>query len=318
MKNILILTIFLGISCSVQGQLLPVFTQKLSDNFLYDPSVTGLSGGSVVLSHKRLWTELQGAPVTTFAAVHTRVKQDRLGIGGSIYYEEANILQNVHASLSTAYHLPLSSKFGLSFGLAGEAYQSRLNTEGKYIPDVTDPTIANFDDGLKADVAFGMNLHHDLYRVGVSVNRLSVATSTEKQETSLLSSYSTAYVSGFLPVRSGLDRIEPTLVYRQQAGGESQLDAMLFYDYKQTLILGASYRTGGILGFSTGYNFENRFVLGFTYETLTGDFSSDTGGSYEIVCRFNFNKQYYETKTRTKRPIKSSTFDKKQMEKEKK
>lgn len=316
MKKVLIISVFLGMSYMVEAQLLPIFTQKLSDNFLYDPSVTGLSGGSAVLGHKRLWTELQGAPVTTFAAAHTRIKQDRLGIGGSVFYEEANILQNIHASLSGAYHLPINSKLGISFGLAGEAYQTRVNEGSKYIHDSNDPTIKNFDDGLKADVTFGANLHHDFYRIGFSVNRLSVATSSAKQETSLLNSYSTAYASASLPLRSKLDRLEPAIVYRQQAGGEGQIDAMIFYDYDQRIILGTSYRTGGIIGFSTGYNFENRFIVGFTYETLTGDFSNETGAAYEIVCRFNFNKQYYETKTRVKRPIKSSTFDRKHMEKE--
>ncbi len=316
MKTLTLFCLFSFVYISAQAQLLPIFTQKLSDNFLYDPSVTGLSGGSAVLSHKRLWSEVQGAPVTTFASAHTRLKQDRLGIGGSIYYEEANIFQNAHASLSAAYHLPLNEAMGLSFGLAGEAYQTRLNTNGKYIPDATDQLLTNFDDGIKADVSFGMNLHHSLFRVGASVNRLTVAFDSDKQTTSLLTSFATLYASSFLPVRDGLDRLEPSLVYRQQFGSEGQLDAMLFYDYKQTIIFGASYRTGGIVGLSTGYNFENRLVLGFTYEMLTGDFSNQVGASYEFVVRFNFNKQYYESKTRTTRPLKSSTFEKKQIEKE--
>ena len=276
----------------IHGQTIPVINQMLSDGFLYNPSLTGLSGGSSTFTFKKLWTGIDQSPVVSLASVHGLVARDRIGVGGNIYYEKVNIFQNFFSSVDASYHLPLKKNLGISFGLAGEIFRTQLNSGDIFVKDPDDPLLTDIDDRYNLDVSFGVNLSHPWFNAGFSANRIGTMLGYIDKNRAF-SSYFSSHANVFIPVRNGFDEIQPSLLYRKNSEGQGQLDAMVFYTYDNLLILGALFRTGSIMGFSAGFNVKSRFVLGYTIEMLAKGTQLETGPSHEFSLRYNFNKQYY-------------------------
>ncbi|MDA0194781.1 MAG: type IX secretion system membrane protein PorP/SprF [Bacteroidetes bacterium] len=115
----------------------------------------------------------------------------------------------------------------------------------------------------------------------------------------------------FYPIRNGKDLIEPRINYRKETDNKSRVSTALFYTYDDLIILGSSYLSGSIWGFSLGFNINYRYVIGYSIETGTTNAIINTGMSHEISIRFNFNKNYYANYD-PEEPRSSFTFKKKQ------
>lgn len=296
---------------SAYGQTLPTFTQKISDGFLFDPSLAGLSGGSAVAGYKKQWANVNGSPEYIYLGAHTLFGHDKMGTGINLYLEESNFLENYFLVLPFAYHMPVTENSGISFGLAPELTRSQINWERVIVQDENDPVIQNLDDKMYYDISYGMNYHNPLFQVGVSASRV-IAMLQDGNERPL-NGYMTGYATLFLPVRQDKDRLEPMVIYRYPMNGPGQVDVNLFYFHSLGIIAGLSYRTGNLGGVHAGYNLNQRLIIGYGYEMIFGEYGGNMGGSHEIICRYNFNKQYYARSARYRnRPGSSITIKKKQ------
>ncbi|MFK7952719.1 MAG: type IX secretion system membrane protein PorP/SprF, partial [Ekhidna sp.] len=166
MKYTATLLLFLSFFGSIQAQTNPIFNQKMTDYFTYDPSRTGFSGGSLVFTHQQLSSGLESAPSTQFLGGHTRFFYDRVGVGGSIYYQQAGITKTYRITLNGAYHLQLNDQYKLSFGLAPEFSRGELNFENIFVIDSDDQVINNYGNQSDFDISSGISLHHALFDVG--------------------------------------------------------------------------------------------------------------------------------------------------------
>ena len=285
--------LMLLVSLMAGAQTSPIFNQKMTDYFTYDPSRTGFSGGSAVFTHQQLSTGLQNAPQTDFFGAHTRLGFDQFGLGGSLYYQESGIIRTYRITASGAYHMKINDQYGLSFGLAPEITRGELNFQDLFVIDMNDPVILNYGNKTDFDVSSGIGLHHDRFDAGIVMNRMMSITQGLSSNRAFQGSYS-VYVQGKVPVRSNFDVIEPMLFLNRFQDGTSQIDVGGFYNYENLLFLGAMYRTKSLVSMSLGYNVKNRVILGYSYQTPIGSSVSAIGSAHEITLRFNFNKQFYD------------------------
>src|SRR5687767_12229486 len=65
----------------IYSQDVPVYSQKLTNSFLYNPSVAGNTLGSATLSYRQQWGAVEGSPRTTFFSIHTPFAKHRFGTG---------------------------------------------------------------------------------------------------------------------------------------------------------------------------------------------------------------------------------------------
>lgn len=285
-------SLFLLLNGVILAQTSPILNQKLTDYFVYDPSRTGYSGGSLVFTHQQLSSGLNNAPVTDFLGAHTRLFFDRVGIGGSVYYQQAGITKNYRITLNGAYHLKLNDQFQLSFGLSPEFTRGELDFESIFVIDSDDQVINEFGNKSSFDISSGMSLHHTLFDLGIVANRLMSITQGSDSERLFSGMYS-AYLQGKIPVRSELDLFEPMAFFNVFQDGTSQIDVGGFYQYEDILYAGLMYRTPSIAAFSLGYLIKSRLIIGYTFQTPLGN-SEAIGNSHEVTIRFNFNKQYFD------------------------
>ena len=306
----------------VKAQDVPLFTQKLSNSFLYNPSFAGHGFGSATISHQTKLSDVLGAGSTNFLSVHTPISRHRFGVGVNVFTEDVNVLNNLFASAAFAYHLKFGDYKSFSVGVSAEYARTQLNA-GE-IRNIGDPNNPNADlgdfsndpvlvdlfanDDTNLDFSFGVNFQTKHMKIGGALNRLATTfrgnesidgTSSGGTDLDLLTNFYSGYLHFMVPLVNGRDLLEPVLTVRSLSTiADPQFDIGLYYTWNERVILGGAYQTGAgnYYNFTAGYRFNNRLLLGYTYQTASlGDFGS-LGNTSEFTLRFDFAQQSYQTK----------------------
>src|ERR1700754_299476 len=112
---------------SLLAQDIPLFSQKLTNSFVFNPALAGHTFGSITYSYKQNYSRVEGAPQNHFLSMHAPIANHRFGLGASIYQEDVTFLRNTYASGAFAYHLALNSLNTLSMGISAEYNSMGLN-----------------------------------------------------------------------------------------------------------------------------------------------------------------------------------------------
>src|SRR6187399_724109 len=87
------------------AQDIPLFSQKLTNSFVFNPALAGHTFGSITYSYKRNYANVNGSPQNHFLSVHAPIVNHRFGVGANFYQEDVTFLRNTYASAAFAYHL---------------------------------------------------------------------------------------------------------------------------------------------------------------------------------------------------------------------
>ena len=295
-KLALFLIYITGVSLAY-GQDIPLFTQKLSNPFIYNPSFAGQDHGSVSLVYMSSWQNVKGHPTTYFANFHTPLADQQLGLGFSLIQENVNIIQSTYFSTAFAYHMELGEYQSLSFGLSGEINFAQLNNIAQE-EIANDPLLSNFGNQFTPDVSFGLSYTDKYFRLGASFNRMNSALITRSAP---LSYYYSGYAQLMIPLFYRKDFLEPMVSYHNLAQN-SLFDFGLYYTLRQLFIFGVSFRTdllGNEFGsqnlwrYSLGLALKDRYVLAYSYESQQSAFTNPLAPTSEITLRMDLQKKGY-------------------------
>lgn len=298
-----LLLLLVVLNSIVRGQDVPVYSQKLTNSFLYNPSVAGNTLGSATLSYRQQWAGVEGSPRTVFFSVHTPFSRHRFGTGFNVYQEKSGVNQNLFASGAFAYHLRFTDDKMISAGLSVEYINSKINYSAVDVIDTDDDLLnGNQPNGNSVDFSFGLSYSSKFFKLGASANRLGSLVGFS-DSTSQFSQFYAAFVNFTLPVAGERDVLEPIVYLRKFANGTHQIDGGLYYTYKDVVTLGGSFRTGGAIGLTAALRINKNILFGYSREVLSGDFSKSLGASNEFTLRLDFRDHNYYTKKKNAREI---------------
>lgn len=288
--------VFFTMSLFVNAQDIPLFSQKLTNSFIYNPALAGHTFGSITFAHRKNFANVNGSATSNFLSFHTPVKDHKFGVGANLFSEQVNVYKNIYASGAFAYHLSFSRNSILSMGVSAE-YNSlgfdigKLNFESR----VEDALLVN-ENSL--DFSFGLNYSHKYFKAGAAMNRL--ATNLEiTNSANVLSEFYSGYAAGLIPIRGGIDILEPTFTFRKFSDVNDAWDAGLYYTYNAMVLVGGSYRKGDILSLTTGFHINKKLLLGYSYEMVNNNLGSDLGATNELTIRYDFNNITYQDRFRS-------------------
>src|SRR5690349_4335796 len=98
---ILFVAIFVT-GAQVSAQDIPLFSQKLTNSFMYNPALAGHTFGSATLSYRQNYAKVNGSPTNYFLSVHAPIANHKAGIGGNFYQEDVTFIRNTYASAAFA------------------------------------------------------------------------------------------------------------------------------------------------------------------------------------------------------------------------
>lgn len=307
-KTLLITACAAMMSLEAFAQDVPVYSQKLTNSFLYNPSVAGNTLGSATLSYRQQWTGATGAPQTSFFSLHTPFAQHKMGTGFNVYRETAGVNDNLYASAAFAYHVRFTDDNLFSMGASGEFINSRINFSRIDAQDMDDALIAEDQSSLtKVDFSFGMSFASRYFRVGASANRISSLVGIIDSLQQFPAFYS-GFVNIMLPLAGERDVLEPLVYVRNLSNGKFQFDAGLYYTYNNRVTLGGAYRTGGAASLTGAFRFGKGIYLGYSREVLSGNLGTSLGASNEFTLRFDFRDHRYYSNVRNAKRINTSAL----------
>ena len=295
-RGIVFLMLVLAACSSLHAQDIPLFSQKLTNSFIYNPALAGHTHGSFTFSYKQNYGKVEGAPKNYFLSAHTPLANYRFGIGANVFQEDITFLRNTYASTAFSYHLRFNRFTSLSFGVAGEYNSIGLN--GSTTSDINDPEYDALNRGgvKKYDFSFGSHYQNRFIKAGVALNRLS---SMWLEDTVRFANYYSSFVQGIIPMRGGEDMLEPYIAYRKLSQSNEILDFGLFYTYDNKITIGASYRSGGIISGTIAFKLSKYLMIGYSRETISGGVGGYVGSANEYTVRYDFNDESYKERFRS-------------------
>lgn len=311
MRKIVIISLIL-VSCLLEqraiGQDLPLYSQKLTNSFIYNPSVAGNSKGSLTLSHRKFWSGLDDASSSNLLSFHLPFAYDKFGAGLNLFSEKVGIYDRTYISGAFAYHIRINDNNSLSMGVSAEYNNFQINGTRLDVRDEGDQILSGNDVAQSnTDFSFGLSYNSRYFETGFAVNRLNTGLGING-EGSQLSEFYSAYLSGKLPLSGDKHMLEPIFTYRQLSTESNQFDAGLYYTFNDAITIGGGYRSGAQFTATAALRFANKFLIGYSYESFSGDFRTNVGNSSEITLRIDFRDRAYSTNTRNSRKIMTNSL----------
>lgn len=283
---------------STLAQDIPLFSQKLTNSFVFNPALAGHTFGSATYSFKQNYAKVQGAPQNHFISIHAPIANHRFGVGASLYQEDVTFLRSTYASGAFAYHLALNSLNTLSMGLSAEYNSIGLNGTPNFTTN-TDETLSKLSSGKSNnfDFSFGLHYQNRFLKLGLAANRLSAGWINKDKST--ISYYYSGFVQGLIPLRGGEDLLEPYVAYQKLSEVNNTLSGGLYYTYDNKVTLGGAMRSGNVVSATLAFRLSKYIMLGYSREMILGNVGGFVGAANEFTIRYDFNDQSYKERFRS-------------------
>ena len=294
MMRRLLTIILLSNAATSLAQDIPLFSQKLTNSFLYNPALAGQSLGSLTYGYRRNFSNVSGAPEDHFLSAHTPVVSAhapsthyRLGFGINLYQENVNVIRNSFATAAFAWHLRPNEYTVFSAGISTEFSVSKISPAAITNSSVPDPVLNEYRDNIpRFDASFGVNYQTRYVRGGFALNKIS---STWLDQDASFACFFSSYVQGRFRMRAGKDRIEPYFSLRKFSPVYTSWDIGVFYTYLRRFIAGAAVRKGHIVNGTLAFQLTDYLLIGYSREVVTSSLGQRVGTSNEITLRLDFS-----------------------------
>jgi len=297
MKKILILIIAICFGGMLKAQQLPQITQYMINNYAINPAVSGMYDYyQVKTTIRNQWVGIiDGAPRTTMMSIYGS-KSKNVGIGALLFNDENGHETRTGGSTSYTYSFPMTRAIKLSFALSAGFTQWRICKECLVVEDTEDPLVKGRNVvSTVPDATFGFNMYGDKWYIGAAIPHLLNAKLDFVPETwsagveSEGSSARHIYMLGAykLDLNSSWS-IEPSVLFKTVEAAPSQTDFGIKTMYNDLLWFGMGYRNNGEMTALLGYAFQDRYIIGYSYDISSPDMSVLPGASHEFMIGIRF------------------------------
>lgn len=307
-------TLLTVIVCTVSGlkaQQVPQYAQYMLNDYILNPAVSGIYDYYDVKSNNRYqWVGVTDAPRTYILSVHGPHRKKSMGFGGSVYSDVTGPTSRTGAYLSYAYHVKLSQKLKLSFGLGFGVMQFKIDGSKVTLKDENDPAMSNgVMSVIVPDATFGTYLYTDKFYFGISAPQLignklnffdNVADSQSRLARHLL------VQAGYTFHLGEKWTVQPSLLFKYVTPVPPQFDIGLKIGYNDVVWAGSAFRINDAVSVMAGFNIGKNIILGYAYDFNTSSLRNYSNGSHEVMIGARFAKIRH-TEAPTESPVETPT-----------
>jgi type IX secretion system PorP/SprF family membrane protein len=291
MKKI-ICFVFAAVSLVSMAQQTPQSNVYTYNRFSINPAYAGASGCTEInFSHLNQWVKVEGAPLTSYVGVNTRLGKN-IGIGGQVLVDKIGMINQVTGMGAISYGLTFAKFHTLRFGLGVGYNQYRVNPTSAIAFDNQDPII-NGGSQSSGTLNSELGIFYQWKNLELSVaSKQLLQTYTNFGYNSLdgygLRRHFNALAAYRINVNNNL-AIKPSVFMKGiNTGMQTDLNADVIY--KSFIQAGIGYRTQVGLIARAGINIQDLFFIGYAYETPMRNIASFSSGSHEVILGLKFCK----------------------------
>lgn len=287
----LLFSLLVAFGFTTQGQQLAMFTEYMYNEVTLNPAYAGSHEVvSATLLGRTQWVGANGGPQTYSFNAHAPLRNENLGVGLSLVYDELAIESNINAMASFSYKVKFEKSdlhFGLQAGIAqSERDYSRLNVEDK-----NDPSAISGKSALSPNFGIGMYYFASQFYIGLSVPQLvnnqmkinGFEQSKQVRHYFLNSGYVFDFGENF--------KFKPTIFMKYTEGLADLLetDFTASFIIKDMFWIGGAWRTGDSFDLLLGIQATDQFKIGYAYDLTTTSLNQFNSGSHELVLNYKFS-----------------------------
>lgn len=276
-------------------------SQYMFDGLLLNPAYAGSHPyTSASLLHREQWTNIEGAPTTSIAAIDAPLWNDRMGLGLTLVHDVIGISRDLEIGGNYAYSIRTGQRGRLAFGLkAGLSLYSAKIGDLTYW-DANDQVYqGNISNVAVGKFGFGLYWHSDRSFVGLSVPTIYAADG-QLTTVSAYDHYFTRhyylYTGRVFDINESFD-LKPSVLVKFQPQAPPEVDINLNALYKQRFWLGVGYRTGDAVVGMIEYQVSHLLRVGYAYDMTTSMLRTYSGGSHEVMLGLDLGKDPIRIKT---------------------
>ncbi len=294
MKKLLTALMIL-IASSLFAQQDALFSQYMFNKLAVNP---GYAGSRELLSadilYRYQWVNIDGAPKTISASIHSPLNNPNLAVGLNIYNDKIGPMSSTGAMATFAYRI-IFPKGKLSFGLQAGVKSSGFDWNKFVADDNADPFLSNpVKKKVVPDANFGIYYYSDKFYAGLSSHQLLqnqtliVTDSTGSTQFTKLLTHFYGMSGVAIPIGENVV-FRPSILAKFVVNAPPQLDLNASFLFAKTLWLGASYRTERAVSLIAEINVAQNLRIGYSYDIWLNELKTYNKGSHEIRLSFDFN-----------------------------
>ena len=287
MKNLyLTFILYIGLGTGLLlGQQYPLFTNYLTNEFGYNPAVTGdVSGMQFNFLYRAQWVGIEDAPVTQMVSFRSKLNSIPIGLGGYFFKDEAGALKRTGGSLMLSYSQQLSGRAFLSGGISGGFYNLRLKDEFSTVHELDQVIENNREGSWFPDFNAGIKLDIGNFYLGFSIPQIIEKNVGFNNNEGFLNKLKRHYyvMTGYhIPLSDNIS-IEPSVLVKLTEATSPQVDASLKVAFFDSFWIGGTYRTEDATAAMAGFTIRDMMDINYAYDFTTSGLRNVSGGSHEL------------------------------------
>jgi len=279
----------------LKAQQTPSFTEYNYNPFIINPAYAGVTGETeATLSNIGFGGQsFDGAPRSFAFSFNAPLRNEKMGLGANIINDEIGVTSATQILAAYSYKVFLNDNVHpywkvydrsfISFGLNAGAliYNQDLLSLGIQ----NDPNFAENVNTTLPNIGAGILFGHANFFAGISAPNL-LGDSLANQDNLQLSQPVYAYTGYHLVLdRYNPDYIlKPSMLFKYETGAPVQIDANLSLSIKNTIELGAGYRSSSSFNALAGLYLLQNFRALYSYTQGGGD--SPLGNTHGIILSY--------------------------------
>ncbi len=291
-KFLTVITIVLSASKSY-GQQEPQYTQYMFNMMSVNPAYTGTKEALNALLLSRLqWAGVEGAPKSHTFALHTPIKDKRIGLGASVIADNIGPVTNTYINLNYAHRVKLTENITLSLGLKGGIYNYSVGLSGLSLNEEDFTFQQDFKKSFQPNLGAGAYMYTKDYYFGLSVPKMIKTELDEVGASDDMNSELKRHffiTGGYIYELSQEWKLKPSALIKMVEGAPPSVDITAQALYMDKFWMGTTYRVGDALAFLFQVQATRQLVVGYSYDVTLSGMSNVTNGSHEILISFDFS-----------------------------
>lgn len=261
------------------------------------------AGSREVLSifgmYRTQWVGLEGAPDTGVFSIHSPVGE-RTGLGLTIVNDRIGISDETTISADFSYAIPVSENYKLAFGLKATANLLNVDYSKLDWRDPDDPVNGNIESMFSPNIGAGAYLYSAKFYVGLSVPNILETEHYNDNIKSTASERLHGYlITGYVFDLSENIKFKPAAMAKVVSGSPLQMDLSGNFMFSERFVLGVAWRWSAAVSGLAGFQINDNWFIGYSYDSETTKLANYNSGSHEIFLRYELFKR---------RPIVSPRF----------
>ncbi|MBI3133200.1 MAG: PorP/SprF family type IX secretion system membrane protein [Bacteroidetes bacterium] len=279
-----------------KAQQAPLYNQYHVAPLIYNPSYVGFNDGvDVTLIRNQKWGNYGEGFNANSLSVGTLLKDNKSGLGISLYSDYVGITSKLNAHLLYAYRIQLGEKANLRAGVAAGVVDNRIDFSNVVVTDPNDPVVVNAVGDRKTmfDMNVGLNFSYADLRVGVSMpqvlgSKLLYAGNNLSYYTLERQLVSNIGYSWYLNREKGLILNPEAMVIYSFPGAPLQYSANLMFEMQKIAWVGVGYKSNYAMSFNVGVNLVKNLKFGLAYDFMINDVATYSNKpNAEIMLKYS-------------------------------